>query len=90
MNVLEKIKKYYSTPSVDLDLITIKHKVWKFKTADGKSILHLVISSDRPDYETHLVLEKILKDTWEQDVLLINDLLKCAQNIRQVVEYYAC
>lgn len=73
-----KDKKYYSTPSGDLDLITIKHKVWKFKTADGKSILHLVISSDRPDYEAHLVLEKILKDTWEQDVLLINDLLKCA------------
>lgn len=77
-----KDKKYYSTPSVDLDLITIKQKVWKFKTADGKSILHLVISSDRPDYETHLVLEKILRDTWEQDVLLINDLLKCASEHR--------
>lgn len=77
-----KDKKYYSTPSADLDLITIKHKVWKFKTADGKSILHLVVSSDRPDYETHLVLEKILRDTWEQDVLLINDLLKCASEHR--------
>lgn len=77
-----KDNKYFSASSVDLDLNAIKHKVWKFKTGDGKSIMHLVISSDRPDYETHLVLGKILKDTWEQDVLLINDLLKCASEHR--------
>lgn len=75
-------KKYYSVSSADLDLVTLKDKVWKFKTADGKSILHLVISSDRSDYEAHLVLEKMLKDTWEQDVLLINSLLKCASEHR--------
>lgn len=65
-----------------MDLVTLKDKVWKFKTPDGKSILHLIISSDRPDDEAHLVLEKMLKDTWEQDVLLINDLLKCASEHR--------
>lgn len=75
-------KKYYSISSEDLDLGTLKDKVWKFKTADGKSILHLIISSDRPDNEAHLVLEKMLKDTREQDVLLINDLLKCASEHR--------
>lgn len=77
-----KDEKYYSVSSADLDLVTLKDKVWKFKTANGKSVLHLIISSDRPDYETHLVLEKMLKDTWEQDVLLINDLLKCASEHR--------
>lgn len=77
-----KDRKYCSDSSADFDLVTLKEKVWKFKTADGKSILHIIISSQRSDYEAHLLLEKMLKDTWEQDVLLINDLLKCASEHR--------
>lgn len=77
-----KDKKYYSDSSADLDLVTIKEKVWNFKTADGKSILHIIISSVRSDYEAHSLLKKMLKDIWEQDVLLINDLLKCASEHR--------
>lgn len=74
----EKEKKYYFDSKAELDLGQLKEKVWKFKFADGKSILHLVLSSDRPDYKAHLVLARMLKDTTKQDTLLINDLLNCA------------
>lgn len=46
--------------------------------------MYFVVSFDRLDYEIYLVFEKILRDMWEQDVLLINDLLKC------VLEYWIC
>lgn len=72
-----KEKKYYFVSGEDLDLDRLKKIVWKFKTADGKSILHLVLCSNRSDYEAHLVLARMLKDTSEQDTLLINDLLNC-------------
>lgn len=73
-----KEKNYYFASSADLDLGRLKEIVWKFKTAGGKSILHLVLCSDRSDYEAHLVLARMLKDTSEQDTLLINDLFNCA------------
>lgn len=73
-----KEKKYYFDSNADLDLKRLKEIVWNFKTADGKSILHLVLCSDRSDYEAHLVLVRLLKDISEQNALLINDLLNCA------------
>lgn len=75
-------KQYDAVSGAYMDLERLKERVWKFKTTDEKSILHLVISSDRSDYEAHVILEKMLKDTSKQDVLLINDLLKCASEHR--------
>lgn len=75
-------KKYDAVSGAYMDLERLKERVWKYKTTDKKSILHLVISSDRSDYEAHVILEKMLKDTSKQDVLLINDLLKCASENR--------
>lgn len=78
-----KMDKHYDAFSgANMDLEQLKERVWTFKTTDIKSILHLVISSDRSDYEAHVILEKMLKDMSEQDVLLIDDLLKCASEHR--------
>lgn len=73
-----KKKIYFFKSRASLDLGQLKEIVREFKTADGKSILHLVLCSDRSDYEAHIVLEKMLKDISEQDTLLIKDLLNCA------------
>lgn len=70
-------KKYDAVSGAYLDLDRLKERVWKFKTAEGKSILHLVLCSDRSDYEAYVVLTKMLNDTSGQDALLINDLLNC-------------
>lgn len=74
----EKEKKYLEDETATMDLKSLKRKVLDFKSSDGKSILHIVLCSERSDYEAHCILTRILNDTnWEQ-VFQNNDLLNCA------------
>lgn len=74
----EKEKKYLYNDTTTMDLISLKRKVWDFKSSDGKSILHLVLCSERSDYEAHCILTRILNDTYWENVFQNNDLLNCA------------
>lgn len=52
--------------------------VWNFKTSNGGSILHVILSSDMPDYEANTILLKLLNDAANRNNLTDTDLLKCA------------
>lgn len=73
----EKEKKYLDDTTT-MDLTSLKRKVWDFKSSDGKSILHLVLCSERSDFEAHCILTRILNDTHWENVFQNNDLLNCA------------
>lgn len=81
----EKEKNIYpDDDTATMDLKSLKSKVWDFKSSDGKSILHLVICSDRSDYEAHCIITRLFNDTNWDNVFQNNDLLNCAlEQIRQ-------
>lgn len=74
----EKEKIYLDDDTATMDLKTLKRKVWDFKSSDGKSILHLVLCSDRSDYEAHCIITRLFNDTNWDNVFQNNDLLNCA------------
>lgn len=74
----EKEKGYLDDDRATMDLISLKRKVWNFKSSDKKSILHLVLCSERSDYEAHCILTRLLDDTNWEKVFQNNDLLTCA------------
>lgn len=74
----EKEKKYLDDDTATMDLKSLKRKVWEFKSSDGKSILHLVLCSDRSDYEAHCIITRLFNDTNWDNVFQNNDLLNCA------------
>lgn len=74
----EKEKQYLDDDSATRDLISLKRKVWNFKSSNEKSILHLVVCSERSDYEAHCILARLFDDTNWEDVFQNNDLLNCA------------
>lgn len=49
------------TPS-PLDSSTLKRIVCHFRTSEQKTILHLLVSSEKSDYDAHRFLKKILQD----------------------------
>lgn len=56
----------------------LKQIVWDFRCSDGKSILHMTLSSDKPDDQVHRILTKLLKDADDDNLLKDNDLLVSA------------
>lgn len=52
--------------------------VWNFKTPEVGSILHVILSSDMPDYEANTILLKLLNDAATRNNLMDTGLLKCA------------
>lgn len=74
----EKEKKYLDDDSGTIDFKRLKRKVRNFKLSDGKSILHLVLCSERLDYEAHYILKRLLYDTEWKNVFRNNDLINCA------------
>lgn len=52
--------------------------VWNFKTPKGGSILHVILSSDMPDYEANTILLRLLNDAATRNNLMDTNLLKCA------------
>lgn len=61
-----------------MDLERLKRKVWDFRSSDGKSILSLVLCSERSDYEAHCIITRLLNDTNWDNLFEYNDLLNGA------------
>lgn len=59
-------------------LYKLKQIVWDFRCSDGKSILHMTLSSDKPDDQAHRILTKLLADVDDNNLLKDNDLLGSA------------
>lgn len=74
----EKEKKYLDDDTAKIDLESLKKKVWDFRSSDGKSILHLVLCSERSDYEAHCIISRLFNDTDWDNVFQNNDFLNCA------------
>lgn len=72
-------KKYFAnSTNSTTGLGNAEQLVWNFKTPTGGSILHVILSSDMPDYEANTILLKLLNDAAKQNNLMDTDLLKCA------------
>lgn len=71
-------KSYSVHLTSEIDLDTLKKKVFDFKTPSGKSIQHLILQSDKLDCDAHNILAKVLKDAEDQNLLHDNDLLECS------------
>lgn len=75
----ETEKKYFARSTISTtDLENVEQLVWNFKTSSGGSILHIILSSEMPDYEANTILLKLLNDAAKQTILTDTDLLKCA------------
>lgn len=74
----EKEKQYLDDDGGTIDFKRLKRKVRNFKSSDGKSILHLVLCSERSDYEAHYILTRLLYDTEWENVFQNNDLINSA------------
>lgn len=71
-------KRYFSNFTISTTgLDNAKQLVWNFKTSKGGSILHIILSSEMPDYEANTILLKLLNDAAKQTILTDTDLLKC-------------
>lgn len=72
-------KRYFANSTNSITgLGNAEQLVWNFKTPEGKSILHVILSSDMPDYEANTILLKLLNDAATRNNLMDTDLLKCA------------
>lgn len=72
-------KRYFeSSTNSTTGLDNAEQLVWNFKTSTGGSILHVILSSDMPDYEANTILLKLLNDSATRNNLMDTDLLKCA------------
>lgn len=71
-------KRYSVHLTSHIDLDTLKNKVFDFKAPSGKSIKHLILQSDKLDYDAHNILAKVLNDAADQDLLQDNGLLECS------------
>lgn len=72
-------KRYFANSTYSTTgLGNAEQLVWNFKTPEGKSILHVILSSDMPDYEANTILLRLLNDAAKQNNLTDTDLLKCA------------
>lgn len=74
----EKEKKFLDDDTAKIGLESLKKKVFDFRSSDGKSILHLVLCSDRSDYAAHCILSRLFHDTNWDNVFQNNDFLNCA------------
>lgn len=71
-------KRYFANSTMSTTgLDNAKQLVWNFKTSNGGSILHIILSSEMPDYEANTILLKLLNDAAKQTILTDTDLLKC-------------
>lgn len=52
--------------------------VWKFRTTEGRSILHMIVSSDKSDYDAQRILNQLFKDADDHNASIDKDLLDCA------------
>lgn len=72
-------KRYFANSTISTtDLDNAEQLVWNFKTSKGGSILHIILSSEMPDYEANTILLKLLNDAAKENNLTDTDLLKCA------------
>lgn len=72
-------KRYFaSSTNSTTGLDNAELLVWNFKTSTGGSILHVILSSDMPDYEANTILLKLLNDGAKRNNLTDTSLLKCA------------
>lgn len=78
----EKDKKNFAElmneVSENRKLDKLKQIVWDFRFSDGKSILHMILSSDKPDDQVHRILTKLLTDADDDNLLKDNDHLVSA------------
>lgn len=63
--------------SENRNLYKLKQIVWDFRCSDGKSILHMTLSSDKSDDQAHRILTKLLTDV-DDKLLKDSDLLVSA------------
>lgn len=71
-------KRYSVHLTSDIDLDSLKKKVFCFQTSSCKSIQHLVLQSDKLDCDAHTILAKVLKDAADQNLFQDNKLLECS------------
>lgn len=75
----ETDKRYFAKSTISTtDFDNAQQLVWNFKTSNGGSILHIILSSEMPDYEANNILLKLINDAAKQNNLTDTDLLKCA------------
>lgn len=68
-------ENYITRTSTPLGVNAIKISVYHFRFSGQKNILHLLISSDKADYDAHRFMMKIIKDSPDQRVAADMDLL---------------
>lgn len=56
----------------------LEEAVWNFRTTEGRSILHMIVSSDKSDYDAQRILNQLLKDADDHNASIDKDLLDCA------------
>lgn len=57
------------------DVNRIKTAVFDFRTSEEKSILHMLVSSDKSDYDAHRIMKQVLQDAPENTIVLDRDAL---------------
>lgn len=70
------ISKIDGLPTVE----NLQTCVFNFRTPEKKNILHLVVSSDKSDYDAHCCLKKIVKESPQDAIYIDTDLLILALN----------
>lgn len=60
------------------NLDNFEKAVWDFRTTEGRSILHMIVSSDKSDYDAQRILNQLLKDADDHNASIDKDLLNCA------------
>lgn len=71
-------KRYFANSTISTDFDNAEQLVWNIKTSKGGSIMHIILSSEMPDYEANTILLKLLNEAAKQNNLTDTDLLKCA------------
>lgn len=74
----ENDENYITRTSTPLDVNVIRISVCHFRFSGQKNILHLLISSDKSDYDAHRFMMKIINDSPDQSVVADMDLLTLA------------
>nr|XP_022292783.1 uncharacterized protein LOC111103658 isoform X3 [Crassostrea virginica]XP_022292784.1 uncharacterized protein LOC111103658 isoform X3 [Crassostrea virginica] len=75
-----KNEKYITQATNKQDVGNLQSCVFTFKTSDAETILHLLLSSDMPDYDAHYSFTKILK---ESNLKVDESLLLCTLRQRK-------
>lgn len=78
-----KNENYITCASNQLEVNNLQRCVFKFKTSDGETILHLLLLSGMPDYDAHHCVTKIFRESNNFDLKVYQSLLPCSLRQRK-------